>query len=94
MNRKMTISIASVPDREGLVAELWYDEEQWGEIFQEGDELRLALYPSPNHSFWNFDAEDAANTIQKAKDKLLETEPDSRIPGLEADSIIIPAQTL
>jgi len=33
----MTITIASVPDREGLVAELWYDNEQWEEIFQESD---------------------------------------------------------
>ncbi len=73
----MTITVASVPDREGLVAELWYGDEQWGEIFQEGDELRLALYPNPNHSFWNFDSGDAANAIQTAKKKLLETEPDT-----------------
>jgi hypothetical protein len=67
----MTITVASVPDREGLVAELWYDSEQWGEIFQEGAELRLALYPNPNQTFWNFDAEDAANAIRKARNRLL-----------------------
>lgn len=84
MNEKITITIASVPDREGLVAELWSDNELWGEIFQEGNELRLALYPNPNHIFWNFDAEDAANAIQKGKEKLLETEPESEIQFSEA----------
>jgi len=37
----MTITIASVPDREKLVAELWYNQELWGEISQETGELIL-----------------------------------------------------
>ncbi|QTA87440.1 hypothetical protein [Desulfonema magnum] len=86
MNEKMTITLASVPDREGLVAELWYDNEQWGEIFQEQNELRLALYPNPNHTFWVFSAEDAANAIREAKNKLLGTGPDNETPDLEADA--------
>ena len=38
---KMEIKIASLPDRENLVAELWYDKVQWCEISQELNELRL-----------------------------------------------------
>jgi len=63
MNKQMTLTIAGVLDREGLVAELWHCDEQWGEIFQAREYLRLALYPSPNQTFWNFDAEDAASAI-------------------------------
>ena len=74
MNKQMTLTIAGVLDREGLVAELWHCDEQWGEIFQAGEYLRLALYPNPNQTFWNFDAEDAANAIREAKERLLDDE--------------------
>jgi len=84
MNEQMTITIASVPDREGLVAELWHCDEQWGEIFQEGGKLRLALYPNPNQSSWNFDAEDVANAIREAGERLLETRADSEMRFSEA----------
>ena len=42
---KLTVQIASVPDRDNLVAELWYGDEQWGEISQETENLRLEIYP-------------------------------------------------
>jgi len=82
MNEQMTITIASVPDREGLVAELWYDNEQWEEIFQESDRLRLALYPNPNQTFWDFDTEDAAKAIREAGKRVPETAQDNgmRLP--------------
>ncbi|NJR32056.1 MAG: hypothetical protein HC778_03290 [Chamaesiphon sp. CSU_1_12] len=36
---KITVQIASVVDRDKLVAELWYEDEQWGEISQETDTI-------------------------------------------------------
>jgi len=57
--------------------------EKIGTIFK-GEELRLALYPNPNQTFWNFDAEDAANAIREAKEKLLETRADDEMRFPEA----------
>jgi len=65
----MTITIASVPDREKLVAELWYGEELWGEISQETGELLLEIYQS--HNFRKLKCEELMTAIQRAKDKLL-----------------------
>jgi len=67
----MTITIASVPDREKLVAELWYDQELWGEISQDTGELVLEIYPSPTHPFRQLKCEELIMAVQHAKDKLL-----------------------
>ena len=32
MKPELTITIASLPDRENLVAELWFGDVQWGEL--------------------------------------------------------------
>jgi len=68
----MTITIASVPDRDKLVAELWYDQELWGEISQDTGELVLEIYPNPTHSFRQLKCEELITAVQQAKDKLLD----------------------
>jgi hypothetical protein len=68
----MTITIASVPDREKLVAELWYDQELWGEISQDTGELILEIYPSTTHHFRQLKCEELITAVQQAKDKLLD----------------------
>jgi hypothetical protein len=65
----MTVTIASVPDRDNLVAELWCENELWGELSQEQGELKLEIYPTANG--WNLRYEDVIDVIQEAKDKLL-----------------------
>jgi hypothetical protein len=40
----LTVTIASVPDREKLVAELWYNQELYGKISQDTGELILEIY--------------------------------------------------
>jgi len=67
----MTITIASVPDREKLVAELWYEKELWGEISQETGELLVEIYPSQTQGFRRLKCEELIMAIQQAKDKLL-----------------------
>jgi hypothetical protein len=68
----MTITIASVPDRDKLVAELWYGKELWGEISQDTGELVLEIYPSSIHEFRQLKCEELIKAIQHAKDKLLD----------------------
>ncbi len=67
----MTITIASLPDREKLVAELWYNQELWGEISQDTGELILEIYPNSSHHFHQLKCEELIMAVQQAKDKLL-----------------------
>lgn len=67
----MTITIASVPDREKPVAELWHEQELWGEISQETEDLLLEIYPNPSHISSQLKCEELIEIIQRAKDKLL-----------------------
>ena len=69
--QKFRITIASLPDREEVVAEVLYDNVQWAEISQESDELLIQFYPHPRQEYWEFSAEEAIKTLQQAKDKLL-----------------------
>lgn len=41
---KIEIQIASVPDRENVVAELWVDDQQIAEVSYEGGELAVEFY--------------------------------------------------
>ena len=54
-NRMLTIVIASVPDREELVAELWSSESQVAELAQQDGQLTLQLYKPPSGKHWEFD---------------------------------------
>lgn len=45
------IEIASVPDRENLVAEIWYDQTLVAEINQEMEELEIELYLNNKKKF-------------------------------------------
>lgn len=69
--QKFRITIASLPDREEVVAEVFYDNVQWAEISQESDELLIQFYPHPRKEYWEFPAEEALQALQQAKDKLL-----------------------
>ena len=51
---KFRITIASLPDRERLVAEIIYDGVQWAEISQETDEVVVQFYSHPNQEYWEF----------------------------------------
>jgi len=51
MTTQMEIKIASLPDRENLVAEVWDDKVQWCEISQEESDPILEIYPHPTGKF-------------------------------------------
>jgi hypothetical protein len=62
------IEIASVPDREKVVAEIWFGESLIAELNQENDELGIQLYSSKTA----FDFNDFLNALNVAKKNLLE----------------------
>ena len=69
---KFRIIIASLPDRERVVAEILYEGIQWAEISQEtDDELIIQFYSHPQKKFWAFPFEEALIVLEEAKSKLL-----------------------
>lgn len=70
---KFRILIASVPNRERLVAEIYYDNQYWVEISQENDEeLIMQFYSHPTAKYWTFPFEEALKVLEQARNKLLE----------------------
>ena len=51
-----TIEIASVPDRDAVVAEIWFDYAMVAEMYRVvGGEICLDIYPSESHDPWRVD---------------------------------------
>jgi hypothetical protein len=70
---KFRITVASLPDRERLVAEVLYEGVQWAEISQEtNDGLIIQFYAHPSKKYWEFPFEEAIKILEQAKNKLLE----------------------
>jgi hypothetical protein len=44
---KFRVTVASLPDREQLVAEILYERVQWAEVSQETNGLRIQFYSHP-----------------------------------------------
>jgi hypothetical protein len=66
-----TIEITSVPDKDNLVAEIWYGEILFAEINQENEELQIEIYSS---EVLNFSLDALCNILKAAKNKLLNKE--------------------
>lgn len=68
------IVVASLPDRENLVAEICFKGYQWVEISQEtGDELVIQFYSHPKERYWEFPLDQALEALEQAKKKLVGT---------------------
>ena len=65
------ILIASLPYRERLVAEIYYDNMYWVQISQEDEELLVQFYPHPTEKCWAFPLEEALKVLAQARNKLL-----------------------
>ncbi len=61
------IVIASVPNREHCVCEIYYNHIQWAEISQEGTEITIQFYPHPSQDYWEFSIDTALEILQRAK---------------------------
>ena len=71
MKDKFRITIASLPDRENLVAEIVYDGYQWAEIAQETNEMTVQFYSSKNAAYWEFTLDEAIEALNRAKERLI-----------------------
>ncbi len=72
VSQKFRINVASLPDREHLVAEILYEGIQCAEISQEASELVLQFYSHPRQKHWEFFFDELLIVLERAKDKLME----------------------
>lgn len=70
--KQFEITIASLPDRESLVAEIFYDDVQWVEISQEKEEIVIQFYSHPQKKFWEFPLDMALQALEEAKKKFID----------------------
>lgn len=65
------ICISSPPDRDKLVAEIFFGDVQWAEINQEEDTLQIEFYPRPDGQPWRISFVDAVTALEHAKQRML-----------------------
>jgi len=66
------ITINSLPDRENLVAEIYYKHEQVAEISQEAKDLIIQLYaPCKEKKCWEFSLNEFQKVVEEAKQRLI-----------------------
>jgi hypothetical protein len=70
MNDNHRICISSPPDREKLVAEIFFGDTQWAEINQERKALEIEFYPRPDGKPWRIDYQHALSALNEAKRRL------------------------
>lgn len=66
---RFTIEIASVPDRDYVVAEIWLEEGMFAELRYENG-FHLQLYATPGGEPWDFPYDEVIGMLQAAKEKL------------------------
>lgn len=71
MESRFRISIASPPDRDSLVAEVFFEAVQWAELREEWGKIVVEFYPRPDGEPWLVDFEVTIQALNEANDRLL-----------------------
>lgn len=61
--------IVSDVDRENLIAELFYKNEQWAELSKEGEEVMVYFYSHPTKDYWEFPFDLAMEQLNSARER-------------------------
>jgi hypothetical protein len=69
---RLTITLASPPDRNKLVAELWVGDSQLAEVSRENGAPILEIYPNPAGGPWRIKLEDLKVSLNQAEKSLSE----------------------
>jgi hypothetical protein len=70
MTAPWRIALASLPDREKLVAEIFFGTEQWAEISQEKQALEVEFYARSDGQPWRIPLQTAVEALQDAERRL------------------------
>ena len=71
MSIEYRVCISSPHDRDKLVAEIFFGDEQLAELNQEGSELQLQLYPRSDGKRWELPYSEIATALGEAKKQLV-----------------------
>lgn len=71
MRNGWRVTIASPPDRENLVAEIFIGDIQWAEINQRGEVLEVEFYARPDDVPWRLPFSLALEALIAAKEDLV-----------------------
>ena len=71
MIRELRVCISSPPDREKLVAEIFFGDEQWAELNQEHETPVVEFYPRDNGEFWQLTLDEVLESLHEAKKRLI-----------------------
>lgn len=71
MSIEYRVSISSPPDRDKLVAEIFFGDQQWAELNQEDSELQLQLYPRSDDRPWEIPYSQIVTALEDAKKQLV-----------------------
>jgi hypothetical protein len=69
---KFEFEIITYLDKDYPVAEIYYEGHQWSSIFPNNGKLISEFYPHPNQKDWVFSFRQAAEILEKARNRLLE----------------------
>jgi hypothetical protein len=68
----LVVEIASVPDRDEVVAEIWHNNEMVAEVQRTtSGGFRLEIYPTESGEPWSFDLEDWLSALSEAQRRLI-----------------------
>ncbi len=70
MSTQWRVCISSPPDRDKLVAEIFFGDQQWAELNQEGLELQLQIYPRNDGKPWEIPYSQIISALEDAKNQL------------------------
>lgn len=69
---KQRLEIATVPELDDPVVEIWYGEEMWAEVRLEDDQPRVLLASRPSERGpWHFDLDEVIEFLQRARQEVL-----------------------
>ena len=71
MSDDLTMKVASVPDREFLIAELWAGNGQFAEVSKESGDLQIEVYPREDGQPWLLRLDELLRVLAQAEVRLL-----------------------
>ncbi|MDE3045329.1 MAG: hypothetical protein KGJ02_01600 [Verrucomicrobiota bacterium] len=71
LSKSFYIVVASLPHRENLVAEIFYNGVQWVELSQEDKEIMIQFYSHPRQEYWEFPLDEAFAALEEAKKRFI-----------------------
>jgi hypothetical protein len=65
------VLIASHHENDSLVSEIWHNNEQFAEVSNNGEKLKIDIFSRENGHFWEFDLTELLNAVEISKSNML-----------------------